>query len=52
MCGQNSLLKMLGFIILSFGCGILLAFFLPTYFLAVIEAVVIIAAGILYILQK
>lgn len=52
MCRQNGLFKALGFIVLSFGCGVLLAFFLPTYFLAVIEAVVIIAAGLLYILQK
>ena len=52
MCQKNALLKALGFIVSSFGCGILLAFFLPTYFLAIIEALVIIAAGIIYIIQK
>ncbi len=49
---RNGIYKALGLIVLSFGCGILLAFFLPTYFLAAIEAVVIVAAGLLYILQK
>lgn len=49
---RNGLYKALGFIVLSFGCGILLAFFLPTYFLAALEAIVIIAAGILYVIQK
>ncbi len=52
MCRQKGLYKALGFIITSFGCGILLAFFLPSYFLAGIEAIVIVAAGILYVLQK
>ena len=52
MCRQNGLLKALGLVVVSFGCGILLAFFLPTYFLAALEAIVIIAAGLLYVLQK
>ncbi|MBR5314783.1 MAG: hypothetical protein IKU45_05180 [Clostridia bacterium] len=52
MCRHSALLKALGCIILAFGTGVLLAFFLPSYFLAAIEAIVIIAAGILYILQK
>ncbi len=52
MSKQRNLFKTLGLAVLAFGCGILLAFFLPTYFLAVIEAIVIIAAGLLYILQK
>jgi hypothetical protein len=52
MCRRSGLFKALGCIILSFGAGILLAFFLPSYFLAALEAVVIIASGILYILQK
>ena len=58
-CGENnnmfrqpSLLKLLGISVLSFGLGVLLAFFLPAYFLVVIEAIVIVASGILYILQK
>lgn len=49
---RNGLYKALGLIVTAFGCGILLAFFLPTYFLAAIEAVVIVAAGILYVIQK
>jgi hypothetical protein len=52
MCRRSGLFKALGCIILSFGVGVLLTFFLPSYFLAAIEAIVIIAAGILYILQK
>ena len=52
MCRQQNLFKAIGLCVLSFGAGILLAFFLPSYFLAAIEAVVIIAAGILYLIQK
>lgn len=52
MCRQKGLFRALGLIVLSFGCGILLAFFLPTYFLAILEAMVIIASGLLYLLQK
>ncbi len=52
MFRQPSVLKMLGISVLSFGLGVLLAFFLPAYFLVVIEAIVIVASGILYILQK
>lgn len=49
---RQGLYKALGLTVLSFGCGILLAFFLPTYFLAALEAIVIIAAGLLYVIQK
>jgi len=52
MLRQMSFLKTVGMIVMAFGCGVMLAFFLPTYFLAVIEAAVIIAAGLFYILQK
>jgi len=52
MCRQKGLFRAIGLIVLSFGCGILLAFFLPTYFLAILEAMVIIASGLLYLLQK
>ena len=52
MFRQPSTLKILGISVLSFGLGVLLAFFLPAYFLVVIEAIVIVASGILYILQK
>ncbi|MBR6682070.1 MAG: hypothetical protein IKL40_03700 [Clostridia bacterium] len=52
MFRHPSVLKILGISVLSFGLGVLLAFFLPAYFLVVIEAIVIVASGILYILQK
>jgi len=49
---RNGLYKALGLVILAFGSGILLAYFLPTYFLAALEAMVIVASGLLYVLQK
>ncbi|MBQ4556380.1 MAG: hypothetical protein IJA60_01865 [Clostridia bacterium] len=44
--------KLVGLTILAFGMGLLLSFFLPDGFLVVIEAVVIIAIGILYFSMK
>ena len=44
--------KLIGITILAFGLGLLLSFFLPESFLVVIEAVVIIAIGILYFSLK
>jgi len=41
--------KVAGLAILCFGLGILLSFFLPLPVLIIIEAVVIIAAGLLFI---
>ena len=40
--------KLLGMIVLAFGLGLLLSFFLPDGFLVVIEAIVIIGIGLLY----
>lgn len=46
MC-HISMRVLVGTCAVSFGAGILLSFLLPGYFLAFIEAVVVIAAGIL-----
>ena len=46
MCNKYYLL---GMIVLAFGAGVLLSFFLPAKFLALAEAAVIIAAGLLYL---
>ena len=46
MC-QIRLRKLLGLSAVCFGAGILLSFILPGYFLAFIEAAVLIAAGVL-----
>lgn len=40
--------KLLGLVILAFGLGLLMSFFLPEGFLVVIEAIVIIGIGLLY----
>ena len=40
--------KILGVALLSFGAGILSSFFLPQTMLIVIEAILIIAVGLLY----
>ena len=48
----KSLCRVLGVSLLSFGVGILLSFFLPEAVLAVIEAIVIAAVGLLYFWQK
>ena len=46
MC-QICLRKVVGIATACFGAGILLSFLLPGYFLAVVEAGVVIAAGVL-----
>ncbi len=46
MC-QLKLRKVIGIATICFGAGILLSFLLPGYFLAFIEAAVVIVAGIL-----
>ena len=48
----RNLCKVLGISLLSFGVGILFSFFLPDAVLVVIEALVIIAVGGLYFIQK
>ena len=44
--------KLLGISILAFGVGILISFFLPDKILAVIEAVLIVAIGLLFFLGQ
>ncbi len=46
MC-RIHLRRVLGISVICFGAGILLSFLLPGYFLAFIEAAVVVAAGIL-----
>ena len=46
MC-QITWRRLIGLVAVSFGAGILLSFLFPGYILAFIEAVVMIAAGIL-----
>ena len=46
MCRIN-LRKLVGISSVCFGAGILISFLLPGYFLAFLEAVVVIAAGVL-----
>ncbi len=43
--------KVIGTSILAFGAGILLSFFLPDSVLAVIEAILIVAIGVLFFLK-
>ena len=45
-------IKTVGIIILSFGVGILASFFLPEAVLVVIEALVIISVGLLWLCGK
>jgi len=51
MCRIN-MRKLLGISAICFGAGILLSFLLPGYFLAFIEAAVVIAVGILLLLKR
>lgn len=44
----SSVSRVIGISILAFGAGILLSFFLPENVLAVIEAVLIVAIGVLF----
>lgn len=46
MC-RVTLRRMIGICAVCFGAGILLSFLLPGFFLAFLEAIVVIAAGIL-----
>ncbi len=48
----NSIFKILGISVLSFGLGILASFFLPESILVVIEALIIIAIGFLYFSKR
>lgn len=51
MC-RNNLFKVLSLATLSFGLGILLSFFIPEGVLVIIEALLIMAVGVLCFLQK
>ena len=44
--------KIIGIAILSLGLGILLSFFLPDGVLAVIEAILIVAVGVLFFINQ
>ena len=46
MCKNNTRV-LIGICTVCFGAGILLSFLLPGYFLAFIEAIVVVAAGVL-----
>lgn len=48
---SHSIGKVIGMSILAFGAGILLSFFLPDSVLAVIEAILIVAIGVLFFLK-
>ena len=48
----KSVWKTVGFVALAFGAGILLTNFLPCTALVIIEAVIIVASGVIYILNK
>ena len=51
MCNRN-LGKVLSLAVLSFGLGILLSFFIPEGVLVIVEALLIMAVGVLFFLQK
>lgn len=44
--------KLLGYLILAFGAGILLTYFLPAFILVIIEAAIIIGAGLLWLNRR
>ena len=48
----TSLSKILGISVLTFGIGILVSFFLPDKVLVVIEALLIVAIGLLFFLGQ
>lgn len=50
MRSMRGLCKLLGYLVLAFGAGIILTYFLPCSVLVVIEAIIIIAAGVLYLM--
>ena len=51
MC-QRNLFKIISLAVLSFGLGIVLSFFIPEGVLVIIEALLIMAVGVLCFLQK
>ncbi len=51
MCRRN-LFKVLSLSVLSFGLGILLSCFIPEGVLVIVEALLIVAVGVLFFLQQ
>ena len=49
---MNCAFRYIGYLILAFTVGVVLTFFLPTGVLAVIEAVILIAAVILWLARR
>lgn len=45
---MHSTTKWIGFMVTSFGAGILVALFLPATILVILESIVIVTAGILF----
>ena len=41
--------KLIGYLVLAFGCGVVLTYLLPIKILVIIETILIIAAGILWL---
>ena len=46
---MNSINRIMGLAVAAFGLGILIAFFLPDTVLVVLEAIVIVTAGVLFL---
>ena len=49
---MNCSYKIVGYLVLAFGAGVALTYFLPVTVLVIIETVMIIAAGLLWLLNK
>lgn len=48
---KASIRKTVGITVLSFGAGVFMTFFLPDQLMIVIESVIIIGAGVFYLLK-
>jgi len=51
-CSIRSLCKFAGYTVFAFGAGVLVTYFLPCSILVTVEAIIIIAAGTVYLLNK
>lgn len=49
---MNCSYKTIGYIVLAFGAGIALTYFLPIKLLVIVETVLLIAAGVLWLIKK
>ena len=47
----NALAKLIGVAVFAFGLGILISFFLPDRVLIIIETVILVALGLLFLLR-